>query len=119
MMNQYRRPSLLIAILGAAALGVSCSSPARVADVVPEETAIGTPHVVTVLQTEGCINTASAVALVESYATELGLDIQVDHVVVRTNEDVQKYRFLGSPTVRINGLDVQRSARANTRYGFT
>jgi hypothetical protein len=47
------------------------------------------------------------------------LNIQIERIVVRTDADVEKHKFLGSPTVRINGLDVEPSARSNTQYGFT
>jgi len=32
---------------------------------------------------------------------------------------MQEKKFLGSPTIRINGLDVDPSMRSSTNYGFT
>ena len=55
----------------------------------------------------------------ESYAEEIGLEIRIERVIVRSDADVQRHKFLGSPTVRINGLDVEPSARSSTQYGFT
>ncbi|MCZ6837144.1 MAG: hypothetical protein O7G85_15320 [Planctomycetota bacterium] len=39
-------------------------------------------------------------------------------MIVRTEADVQKHKFIGSPTVRINGLDVEPTSRLSTAYGF-
>jgi hypothetical protein len=50
---------------------------------------------------------------------DVGLEIHIDRVVVRTDAEVQEHKFLGSPTVRINGLDIEPSARSSTQYGFT
>ena len=43
----------------------------------------------------------------------------IDQVVIETEEDVQKHKFIGSPTVRIKGLDVDPGARSVTQFGFT
>ncbi len=49
----------------------------------------------------------------------MGLEIDIERVLVRTDADVQQMKFLGSPTVRINGLDIEPSARSRTEYGFS
>jgi hypothetical protein len=50
---------------------------------------------------------------------ECNIDAQVEMTEVNSTEDAQRLRFLGSPTIRINGLDVERSARERTNYGLT
>ena len=55
----------------------------------------------------------------EAYAAEVGVDVSLQTVEIETVEDVQRHRFIGSPTVRIGGLDVDPRARSVTRYGFT
>ena len=65
------------------------------------------------------MNTERAVALIKEYARKIDVDINIQRVLVKTDEDVQRHKFIGSPTVRINGLDVDRNARSATQYGFT
>ena len=45
-------------------------------------------------------------------ATELHL------VAVTTHEEAQSARFLGSPTVRVDGVDVDASARSVSTFGL-
>ena len=57
---------------------------------------------------EGCPSTPEAVSDLRAAMTELGLD--PDAVEVReiaTNEQAERERFAGSPTIRVNGRDVQ------------
>lgn len=117
MMNRHHIPFLLLALIGAVAFITSCRTTDTVTSTALESEA-STPRIVTVLQSDGCGNTASTVALIKAYAAECKLDIQIERVIVQTYADVQKHRFLGSPTVRINGLDVDPSARSRTQYGF-
>ena len=66
--------------------------------------------VVEILFFEDCPNHAGARELVERVSGELGVDSDVRMVDVETLEDVQRLRFLGSPTVRVNGHDVEPGA---------
>ncbi len=72
-----------------------------------------------VVSTEGCVNTPRTRKLVEETATELGVAIEVKTVVVSTQAEAARYRFHGSPTVLVNGLDLDPAMRANQSYGFT
>lgn len=74
---------------------------------------------VTVLMRDDCENGPRAVAHVKRLAEALGLAVQVDVVMVRTDDDARRERFLGSPTVRVAGRDVDVEARASTSYGQT
>jgi hypothetical protein len=65
------------------------------------------------------VNTERAVALIKEYAKNIDVDINIQRVLVKTDQDVQRHKFIGSPTVRINGLDIDRNARSATQYGFT
>jgi len=38
---------------------------------------------------------------------------------VDSHEAAERYRFLGSPTVRINGVDVEPGATERTDFGLT
>jgi hypothetical protein len=46
------------------------------------------------------------------------LTVEVREILLDDPADAQALRFLGSPTVRIDGLDVEPSARSSERFGF-
>lgn len=73
---------------------------------------------VEVLFFEGCPNHQPTVQLAREVVAELGLDARVEEVEVRTSEDVKRLRFLGSPTVLVDGIDIEPSARSRTDFGF-
>ena len=57
---------------------------------------------------EGCPSHERALADVRDAMGEAGLDpTSVEVRRVATEEDAQRERFIGSPTIRINGRDVQ------------
>jgi hypothetical protein len=74
---------------------------------------------VTVLSLEKCGVTPSTIRLVKETAKELGLNIDFRHVVVNTVEEAVTHRHIGSPTVQINGIDIEPQARDITRFGIT
>lgn len=71
-----------------------------------------------VLYFEGCPNHAPAVQLAKNVVSELGLDAKVEEVEVKTPEEAVERRFLGSPSVLVNGVDVEPGARGRTDFGF-
>jgi hypothetical protein len=48
-----------------------------------------------------------------------GVDDRVQLRRVETFEEAERERFLGSPTVRVDGEDVEPGAAARTDYGLT
>ncbi len=73
---------------------------------------------VEVLYFEGCPNHAPTLQLARNVVSELGLDARVEEVEVKTPEDVMERRFLGSPTVLVDGVDIEPSARERTDFAF-
>jgi len=71
---------------------------------------------VEILYFEGCPNYAQTPALVERIGAELGIEPQITLVDVPDPETAERLRFLGSPTVRVNGADVE--PHANTRHDY-
>ena len=61
---------------------------------------------VRVLYTAGCAATPMTVDLVSSVARELGIQVRLHKVLVESPEQASALKFLGSPTVHVNGLDV-------------
>jgi hypothetical protein len=66
---------------------------------------------VRVLGVEGCANALRAAELIEKEAAALGLPLDLQRVVVRTEEQARQEHFLGSPTVQIAGQDLEPRAR--------
>jgi hypothetical protein len=62
---------------------------------------------VEILYFEGCPNHEAARALVDRIAAELRIEPQIDLVEVSDLAAARALRFLGSPTVRVNGRDVE------------
>ena len=74
-------------------------------------------RVVDVLFFDGCPNIDVAVERVRSAAVAAKiLDVDVRLVRVETEDEAARSRFLGSPSVRVDGVDVELAAR--TREDF-
>ena len=73
---------------------------------------------IVVLHTEGCPSTPKTVERIRECTSELGIPINLREVLVRTQEEADAWRFLGSPTVQVNGIDIDPGARANNDFGF-
>jgi hypothetical protein len=67
------------------------------------------PQVV-ILYFEGCPNHEPARALVERVASELRVEPAIQLVEVADAASAAELRFLGSPTVRVEGCDVEPGA---------
>ena len=65
---------------------------------------------VEILYFDGCPNHEPAHKLVEQVAAELGLQPEVELVEVADPETATRLRFLGSPSVRVDGSDVEPGA---------
>ena len=72
-----------------------------------------------VLYFEGCPNHEPTVALVREVVAGLDLSAQVQEIEVTTQTDAERLRFLGSPTVQVNGVDMEPSARERTNYALS
>lgn len=66
--------------------------------------------IVEILYFDGCPNYASARALVERVSDELGLRTEIQMVEILDPETAERLRFLGSPTIRVDGRDVEPGA---------
>ncbi len=57
---------------------------------------------------EGCPNTGEALAILRAEMASLGLDTEAIEVrEVSTDADAEREQFVGSPTIRVDGRDVQ------------
>ena len=74
---------------------------------------------VRVLGMEGCPNTPRAAELVQMEAAALGIPLALHRVVVRTEEEARQERFPGSPTVQVEGQDIEPGARGGETFSLT
>ena len=73
---------------------------------------------VEVLYFDGCSNVRAAMDRLETALQEYGLDWTMSQTLVSDPRAATAVRFLGSPTMRINGVDIEPSARQRTDFGI-
>jgi hypothetical protein len=71
---------------------------------------------VEVLSFAGCPNREGAIALVERVSAELGNEPELRLVDVPDSRTAKRERFLGSPTIRVDGRDIEPGAEAGSNY---
>lgn len=71
-----------------------------------------------VLYIADCPNHKPAVERVRDVLRSAGIREMVQEVEVRTQADAKAMRFLGSPTVQVNGLDIELEARPVQHFGL-
>jgi hypothetical protein len=71
-----------------------------------------------ILTFEGCPNALATRDIVAKAVLLEGVDARIEMIDVASPEEALRMRFVGSPSVRINGTDVERSARDRTDCGF-
>ncbi len=72
-----------------------------------------------VLYFEGCPNHQPTVQLVQEVVETLGLSLEVREVEVADSEEAETLRFLGSPSVRVNGRDIEPGADDRTGFALS
>ena len=76
---------------------------------------------VEVLYFDGCPTYVAATRDVSEVLSELGMEAEVEMVAVNSDEDAERLRFPGSPTIRVDGRDLfpvpERGSCRPTRFG--
>lgn len=72
-----------------------------------------------ILHMAECPATPATVRLVEDVARALPMPIALESVLVETPEQAQALGFLGSPTVQIEGRDIEPEAWDRQDFGLT
>jgi hypothetical protein len=67
---------------------------------------------------DGCPNSEAAGNLVRETVEELGIDADIEVVDVVDNDDAVAKRFLGSPSIRIDGKDLEVEEDEFTQYSM-
>jgi hypothetical protein len=71
---------------------------------------------VEILYFDGCPNHEAARAMVDRVSSELGLEPELRLVNVTDEDAAQRLRFLGSPTIRVRGRDIDPGAAEREDY---
>ena len=79
----------------------------------------GRRPLVEILYFDGCPNHEPAVALVERIDHELGSGAELRLVNVPDQEAAMRLQFLGSPTIRVDGVDVDPSSAQRGDYALS
>ena len=76
----------------------------------------GPPVRIEILARRDCPNRGMAQLVVERAIERSGIAVEVETVDVKTEAQAQRWRFLGSPSVRVDGLDVEPGAVDRTDF---
>ena len=71
-----------------------------------------------VLYFEGCPNYLLAVDRLRTVLAREGLRAELIEIGVKDDSDAKALKFFGSPTIRVNGLDIEASSRQVSETGF-
>ena len=74
---------------------------------------------VKVISLEKCDATPETIALVQQTAHEMNIDLELEHVVIATQEEARQHRHIGSPTVQVEGQDIEPEARVIQRFSLS
>jgi hypothetical protein len=72
-----------------------------------------------VLYFAGCPNHGPSVDLVREVIRDLGLQLPVHQIEVPDSETATRLGFLGSPTIRVDGRDIEPDAELRTDYAMS
>ena len=73
---------------------------------------------VRVLFFEGCPSYKQAIENVRAVLAEAQINADIELIKVSSNEEAVTQQFLGSPTIQINGVDLEGPAAQNAGVGF-
>jgi glutaredoxin len=71
-----------------------------------------------VLYTAGCEHCEKAIEAAHDAIHMAGIDVEPEAIEVASMEQARQLRVLGSPTVLVDGFDVEPSARSRTDFNL-
>ncbi|MDG7008275.1 MAG: DUF2703 domain-containing protein [Nitrososphaerota archaeon] len=67
---------------------------------------------------ERCPTYKTTLRDLEEIVNKEALDVRVVLTRVDSDDDAKRLRFLGSPTVRVDGVDIDQTARGSSHFGL-
>jgi hypothetical protein len=71
---------------------------------------------VQVLYFEGCPHHRPTLDLVKQVMDDRGMAAEVEEIEIRDQSEAERLRFLGSPSVRVDGVDIEPDAATRTEF---
>lgn len=71
-----------------------------------------------VLHTDGCPNAFPVIDLIRRVGDEIDIPVSVERVLVSSQKQAVELRFIGSPTVEVNGVDIDPAARGSVVFSL-
>lgn len=68
---------------------------------------------------EGCPNHVPAMETVRETLHSLGRNDEIHQIEIRTQAEAEVMGFVGSPSIRINGADIEPEARTAKAFGLS
>lgn len=72
-----------------------------------------------ILYFDGCPNHEGLEGHIRELLTAAGVDVPVRQRRIESAAQAEAAKFLGSPTVRVNGIDVDPTARTRSMFGLS
>ena len=72
-----------------------------------------------ILYFQGCPHYQPSLERVRDVVQAKGLDAEIREVKVRSEAEAQRLRFPGSPSIRIDGVDIEPSAEERTEFSLS
>jgi hypothetical protein len=72
-----------------------------------------------ILYFDGCPNHPPTFDLVSEAVNELGLSASIEQIEISDLSDAKRFRFLGSPTVLVDGEDIEPGRRTDGHFSMS
>ena len=56
--------------------------------------------------------------MITTITARLNIDVDPEHIIVKTIEEAIEYRHIGGPTIQVNGLDIEPDARDSEQFSI-
>ena len=73
---------------------------------------------VQVLFIDDCPNYEDTLQLIESVRHDLSISVDIEQIRVDSPEEALHWEFIGSPSVRVSGMDIDPAARGRRDFGI-
>jgi len=73
-------------------------------------------NTVEILYTDACPFWKETLKTINEVMKELNISLTVKNTKITTDEEAKRHKFPGSPTIRINGVDIDSAAKETTGY---
>ncbi len=71
------------------------------------------------LQIDGCDSFLPALNPLEKLSDELSLPVNIHEIMISSQEQADQFRFVGSLTIKIYGIDLEPADRNIQHFGLT